>query len=73
MASETDQIPNVAGGAVVDEGKTHSRGESDVLTASSSSNEVIVKMANKTTPTLSDYWKKSMVTEVDRSAYHFTG
>jgi hypothetical protein len=73
MASETDQIPNVAGRVVVDVGKTHSRGESDILTASSSSNEVIVKMANKTTPAMSDYWKKSTVTEVDRSSYHIAG
>jgi hypothetical protein len=41
--------------------------------ASSSSNEVVVNMANKTTPTLSDYWKKSTITEVDRSAYHTAG
>jgi hypothetical protein len=37
----------------------------DILVASSSSNAAIEKMANKTTPTLSDYWKKSMVTEAD--------
>jgi hypothetical protein len=72
MASETDQIPNIAGGAIVDEGKAHSGGESDVPVASSSSNEVVAKMANKTTPALSDYWKKSTITEVDRSAYHTT-
>jgi hypothetical protein len=75
MANETNRIPNVTGEAVVDEGKTHSRGESDVLMASSSSNEAIAKMANKTTPApaLSDYWKKSTVTEANRSAYHTIG
>jgi hypothetical protein len=50
MASETDQIPNVVDGAVVDEGKTHSGGESDVPVTSSSSNKTVAKMVNKTTP-----------------------
>jgi hypothetical protein len=30
-------------------------------------------MANKDTPMLSDYWKKSKVIEADRSAYHTVG
>jgi hypothetical protein len=30
-------------------------------------------MANKDTPVLFDYWKKSKVTEADRSAYHTVG
>jgi hypothetical protein len=29
-------------------------------------------MENKTIPTLLDYWKKSMITEADRSTYHDT-
>jgi hypothetical protein len=41
MASETDRIPNVAGEAIVDEGKTHSGGGSDISASSSSSNEAI--------------------------------
>jgi hypothetical protein len=53
--------------------KTTSGGESDVPAASSSSNAVVEKMATKTTPMLFDYWKKSTVTEADRSAYHITG
>jgi hypothetical protein len=30
----------------------------------------VLKMANKITPSLSDYWKKSTITEVDHSTYH---
>jgi hypothetical protein len=73
MASETDWIPNITGEAVVNEGKTHSAGESDVSMTSSSSNEAVAKMVNKTTLVLSDYWKKSMVTEADCSTYHTAG
>jgi hypothetical protein len=73
MASRADQIPNVIGGAIIDEGKTHSGGESDVLTTSSSSKEAIAKMVNKTTSVLSNYWKKSMITKADRSSYHTVG
>jgi hypothetical protein len=40
--------------------------------ASSSSNEAVTKMVNKTTPALTDYLKKSTITEVDRIAYHIT-
>jgi hypothetical protein len=70
MASETDQTLHVASKAIIDEAKTAFGAESDVPAASSSSNAVVEKMANKTTPMLSNYWKKSTVAEVDRSAYH---
>jgi hypothetical protein len=50
MANKTDRIPNIIGEAIVDEGKTHFGGESDVPTTSSSSNEAVAKMANRTTP-----------------------
>jgi hypothetical protein len=40
------------------------------MAASSSSNVVVEKIANKGVPMLTDYWKKSSVTEVDRSTYH---
>jgi hypothetical protein len=73
MADETDQTLHVASEAVVDVAKTTSGGESNVPAASSSSNAVVEKMATKTTPMLFDYWKKSTVTEADRSAYHITG
>jgi hypothetical protein len=73
MAGETDQTLHVTGEAIADEIKTASRVESNVQVASSSSNVVVEKMANKTTPMLSDYWKKSTVTEADRSPHHTTG
>jgi hypothetical protein len=73
MVGETDQTLHVVGEAIIDEAKTASRVESDVPATSSSSNAAIEKMANKTTPMMSDYWKKSTITEADRSAYHATG
>jgi hypothetical protein len=44
--------------------------ESDVATTSYSYNAAIENMAKKDVPMLTNYWKKSMVTEADRSAYH---
>jgi hypothetical protein len=73
MAGEADQTLHATGEIIIDDTKTASRVESNILAASSSSNAAIEKMANKDTPMLSDYWKKSTVTEADRSAYHTTG
>jgi hypothetical protein len=73
MAGKTDQAFHVTGEAIVDEAKTASGVESDIQAASSSSNAAAKKMANKDTPELSDYWKKSTVTEADHSAYHAAG
>jgi hypothetical protein len=72
MAGEADQVLHATDEPVVDETKSASRAESDAP-ASSSSNTAVKKMANMTTPSMSDYWKKSMITEDDRSAYHATG
>jgi hypothetical protein len=73
MASEADQTFNVLGEPIIDENKSASGVESDVPTVSSSSNAAAAKMVNKTTPSMSDYWKKSMITEADCLAYHATG
>jgi hypothetical protein len=73
MAGEIDQTLHVTGDAIIDKTKTASREESGFPTTSSSSNAAVEKMANKTTPTLSNYWKKLTVTEVDHSAYHTVG
>jgi hypothetical protein len=73
MAGETDHTVHVTDEPVVDENKSASRVKSDVPAVSSSSNVAIVKMANKTTPSMFDYWKKSMITEADHSAYHSAG
>jgi hypothetical protein len=71
MASEVDQILPTADEPVVNENKSASGVESDAL-ASSSSNATVKKMANKITPSMSNYWKKLMITKDDRSAYHAT-
>jgi hypothetical protein len=73
MASETKHTLHVADEAFVDKAKTTSRVESDVSTTSSFSNAAVAKMANKITPVLSDYWKKSTVTEADHSASNIAG
>jgi hypothetical protein len=66
MAGEADQILHVADEPVVNESKSDSGTESDILTTSSSSNMAAAKMAVKTTPELVDYWKKMTITEADR-------
>jgi hypothetical protein len=50
-----------------------SSAESDVAAASSFSQAVVEKMMKNEVPALTDYWKKSMMTELDRSAYHNVG
>jgi hypothetical protein len=72
MASEADQVLHAADEPIIDENKSTSRVESNAL-ASSSSNIAIMKMVNKTTPSISDYWKKLTITEDDHFAYHATG
>jgi hypothetical protein len=73
MAGEADQIPHVVDEPIVNENKSHSEIESDVLVTFSSSNIAGMKMAEKTTPEMVDYWKKTMITEADRQAYHSFG
>jgi hypothetical protein len=70
MASESDQIPLVAVNATPNDTKTASGEESDIAMASSSSTRAVEKMVKKEVPVLMNYWKKSMVTKVDRVAYH---
>jgi hypothetical protein len=50
MANETNQILHDADDPTVDENKSASGAESEVLVASSFSNADVVRMANKTTP-----------------------
>jgi hypothetical protein len=69
MAGESDQTLLAADDAAVDT-KTISGAESVVVVASSSSNAVIEKMARKDVHVLTDYSKKSKVTEADRAANH---
>jgi hypothetical protein len=72
MVGESNQTL-LAASDVATNAKMISSAESDVAVASSSSNAVVAKMAKKDVPVLTDYWKKSMVTELDRSAYHING
>jgi hypothetical protein len=67
MTSEANQALHA-----IDENKSASRVESDAL-ASSSSKTAFKKMVNKTTLSMSDYWKKLTIIEDDRSAYHAAG
>jgi hypothetical protein len=69
MASEANQILPTADEPIVNKNKSASGVESDAST-SSSSNAAVKKMANKITPSMSDYWKKLTITKDDRSAYH---
>jgi hypothetical protein len=73
MTCETDQTLNIFDEPVIDENKSASGAESDVLTASSSSNVSIAKMADMTTPEMSDYWKKLTITKADHLASHSAG
>jgi hypothetical protein len=70
MASEIDQTLHAVGDVAAADAKTFSQVESDTLAASSSSNVVAEKIANKDVPVLTDYWKESSATEEDRAAYH---
>jgi hypothetical protein len=73
MAGETDQTLHVAGDPIIDKNKSASMAESDVSAASSSSDMATMKMVDKTIPEMSDYWKKSMITDIDHLTYHSTG
>jgi hypothetical protein len=55
----------LAAGDAAANAKTISGVDSDVATASSSSNAAVEKMVKKGIPLLTDYWKKSTVTEAD--------
>jgi hypothetical protein len=73
MAGEADQILHVTIELVINKSKSDSWMESDYPAASTSSNTVATKIADKTIPDMSDYWKKSTITEADHQAYHSTG
>jgi hypothetical protein len=70
MSSETDQTSLTAGDVATIDAKMVSGAESDTAAASSSSNVATEKIAKKDVLMLTDYWKKSTVTEADHAAYH---
>jgi hypothetical protein len=57
MAGETDRSLHVVDEPIIDKNKSASGAESNIPVASSSSNAAAVKMADETTPEMSDYWK----------------
>jgi hypothetical protein len=67
MAGEADQALHVANKPAADEGK------SDTAMTSSSATLAIIKMADKIVPNMTDYWKKSTITEKEHQAYHDFG
>jgi hypothetical protein len=73
MAGEADQILLAINEPAIGENKSASGVESDDLVASSSSKAATVKMVNKTTPMMYDYWKKSTITKADHSTFHAAG
>jgi hypothetical protein len=73
FTTQTNQTLLIVGDAVESDAKAASCAESDTAPASSSSNVAAQKITKKDVPTLQDYWKKSMVTEADRAAYHAVG
>jgi hypothetical protein len=73
MAGEADRTLASADTRVVDKGRNASGAESDALVTSSSMTLAVIKMADHRVPEMSDYWKKSIITEADRQAYHDFG
>jgi hypothetical protein len=65
MAGEADQTPRIINDPVIDENKSDSEIERNILMASSSSNIAATKIAEKTIPEMIDYWKKMLITETD--------
>jgi hypothetical protein len=73
MAGEADQTLLTASDAAASDAKAASSAESDTAPTSSSSNAITQKIVKKDIPMLQDYWKKLMLTEADRAAYHAAG
>jgi hypothetical protein len=70
MVGEADWTLATTDTPTVDEGRNDSGAESDAPTTSSSVTLAIIKMVDNKVPEMSDYWKKSTITKVDRQAYH---
>jgi hypothetical protein len=67
MARETDHNLPITDEPVADDTK------SDSPVMSTSSNAATIKIADKTVPSMSDYWKKSTINKANRKAYHSAG
>jgi hypothetical protein len=73
MVSEADRTLAAADTSTIDEGRNDSGVESNAPVTSSSMTLAVIKMADNKVPEMSDYWKKSIITEADRQAYHDFG
>jgi hypothetical protein len=72
MVGEADQTLAAADTPTIDEGRNDSGAESNALVTSSVT-LAIIKMADNRVPDMSDYWKKSIITQANRQAYHDFG
>jgi hypothetical protein len=72
MAGEADRTLAAVGTPAIDEGRSNSGAES-YAPATSSATHVVIKMAGSKVTKMSDYWKKSIITEADHQVYHDFG
>jgi hypothetical protein len=70
MAGEADQNPPITTEPAGGGNKSDSGTESDSLATSSSATVGAIKMADNKIPEISNYWKKSNVSEANHQAYH---
>jgi hypothetical protein len=70
MAGEADQNPPVTTELADGGNKSNSGMESDAPSTSSFATMAVINMADNQIPEISDYYKKSNVTEANRQAYH---
>jgi hypothetical protein len=73
MAGEAHQNPLITTEPTADGNKSDSRTKTEALATSSSATVAVIKMASNKIPGISDYWKKSNVSEANRKAYHDFG
>jgi hypothetical protein len=73
MASEADQNPPVITEPAIGSNKSDFGTESDAPATSSSTTLGAIKMADNQIPEITDLWKKSILSEANRQAYHNLG
>jgi hypothetical protein len=73
MVGEADQTHATVDTPVVDEDRNDSGVKSDAPVTSSSATLAVIKMADNKVPEMSNYWKKSAITEADHQANHDFG
>jgi hypothetical protein len=73
VAGEADQTLIIADTPTVDEGRNDSGAKSNTMVTSSSTTLGIIRMVDNKVPEMSDYWKKSTITEADHQACHDFG